>query len=311
MASHQTSTHEASGWPGAGIWLMSLRPFSFTASVMPMLLALVLVQGSDITWWVFIPYFVAGLLLHAGTNVLNDYYDYVNGVDTEDDIDPSHLLPRKMVTPRFMKISGHMYFLTGVIVGSLIGFERGGVFVALGITGAVLAYFYTGARISLKYVALGDVLVFFLLGPAMVAMGTWALRGDVLPGDILISLPMAFFVASILHANNLRDIQTDREAGVRTLAGVFGPVFARHFMTFLLMAPFVLLGGLIVADVLPLFTLFSLLTLVPAARLLQSVYEADAPSSLVDLTMRAAMVHMLFSVLFIAGLFVHGLTGAG
>ncbi|MFP4508786.1 MAG: prenyltransferase [Spirochaetaceae bacterium] len=299
------------GVPGPGLWFLSLRPFSFTASIMPMMLALVLSFDAGIQWWIFICYFFAGLLLHAGTNVLNDYYDFTNGIDGEGDIDPSHLLPRKLVSPRFMKISGHAYFVAGIAIGSLIGLERGGAFVALGVGGAILAYLYTGARVSLKYIALGDVLVFFLLGPAMVAMGAWALRGTVLLSDIWISLPMAFLVAAILHANNVRDIQSDRVAGVRTLAGLIGLTFSRHLMAVVLLMPFVLVGTLIVWGMLPIFSLISFLAIVPAARVLRTVYTGSEPSAFSDLTMRAAMIHLVFSMVFIASLLVSEFTGIG
>lgn len=299
------------GLPGPGLWFLSLRPFSFTASVMPMLLALVISLDADIQWWVFVCYLLAGLLLHAGTNVLNDFYDYTNGVDAEGDTDPSHLLPRNLVSPRFMQVSGHVYFLAGIAIGSLIGLERGGAFVAFGIGGAILAYLYTGARVSLKYVALGDVLVFFLLGPAMVAMGTWALRGEILWSDIWISMPMAFLVASILHANNVRDIHSDREAGVRTLAGLVGLTYSRHFMAVVMLMPFVLVGTLIVSGILPVPGLFSFLAILPAARVLRTVYTGNEPADFSDLTMRAAMIHVVFSLLFIASLLVSGLMGTG
>lgn len=299
------------GLPGPGLWFLSLRPFSFTASVMPMLLALVISLHADIQWWVFVCYVLAGLLLHAGTNVLNDYYDYTNGVDGEGDTDPSHLLPRNLVSPRFMQVSGHVYFLAGIAIGSLIGLERGGAFVAFGIGGAILAYLYTGARVSLKYVALGDVLVFFLLGPAMVAMGTWALRGEILWSDIWISIPMAFLVASILHANNIRDIHSDREAGVRTLAGLVGLTYSRHFMAVVMLMPFVLVGTLIVSGILPVLGLFTFLAILPAARVLHTVYTGNEPADFSDLTMRAAMIHVVFSMLFIASLLISGLMGTG
>ncbi len=299
------------GIPGARLWLMSLRPFSFTASIMPMLLALVLSLESGVIWWVYVCYFSSGLLLHAGTNVLNDYYDFENGVDLEGDIDPSHLLPQKLVSPRFMKVTGHLYFGVGILVGSLIGIERGGLFVTLGITGAVLAYFYTGARISLKYVALGDVLVFFLLGPAMVAMGVWALQGT--PGweEVLISGPMAFLVASILHSNNLRDIHSDREAGVQTLAGLFGLTYSRHFLSILLLVPFAYTGSLIVAGLLPFVSLVTLIALLPAIKVMRTVYATSEPHDLSDLTMRAAALHLIFSLLFVGTLLLWQTTGIG
>ena len=259
--------------------------------------------SSDLLWVTFPFYAVAGVLFHAGTNVLNDYYDFRHGVDGNDDRDPTHLLPRRLVTPRFMVISGHMYFALGLIVGSVIGIWRGPVYVATGVVAALLAYFYTGARFSFKYIALGDVIVFLLLGPAMVAMGTWALMGFVPAEAILFSVPVAFFVTAILHGNNLRDIESDRKDGIMTLAERLGPSISRHLLTALFGIPFLTVAALVSFDVLPLSSLITFVVAIPVVRLLRSVYRQSDPAELVTLPMLCANLHMLFSGVLILSLF--------
>ncbi len=295
--------------PGVKLWFLSLRPFAFTASVMPIALAAVasvFLHDGAFTEpaWITFPFFaIAGVLFHAGTNVLNDYYDFTHGVDGEDDRDPTHLLPQGLVSPRFMVISGHIYFALGIAMGSVIGIWRGPVYVVTGVFAAILAYFYTGARFSFKYVALGDIVVFLLLGPAMVAMGVWALLGSV-PGDaLLFSVPIAFFVTAILHGNNLRDIESDRREGVFTLAERLGPERSRHMLTSLFLLPLITTAVLVSVGILPALSLVSLLIAVPALQLLRAVYSNSDSSVLVTLPMRCAKLHMLFSGLLILSLF--------
>ncbi|NBF38824.1 MAG: hypothetical protein GVY14_00260, partial [Spirochaetes bacterium] len=119
---------EAATTPPLRRWFVSLRAYSFTASLVPVALALALAMGRSagdgIAWWTLPLFTLSALLFHAGTNVLNDYYDFVHGVDTEDDDDPTHAITQGVVTPRFMRISGHLYFLLGVAVGLPIGLLR-------------------------------------------------------------------------------------------------------------------------------------------------------------------------------------------
>ncbi|MFW6213481.1 MAG: prenyltransferase, partial [Spirochaetota bacterium] len=104
-----------------GRWFRSLRPYSFPASLMPTLLgiAVAIHTGADIDWWTLPLYALSALLFHAGTNVLNDYYDYLHGVDVPGDPDPTHVITQGLVKPRFMLVSGNLYFFLGVVFGSI------------------------------------------------------------------------------------------------------------------------------------------------------------------------------------------------
>ncbi|MFP4426068.1 MAG: prenyltransferase [Spirochaetaceae bacterium] len=279
-------------------WFLSLRPYSFTASLMPVAVAVALsLSGSDpILWWT-VPFFaLSALLFHAGTNVLNDYYDYRHGVDGPDDEDPTHAITQGTVSPRFMLISGHLYFLLGVLVGAPIALERGAWFLLSGIGGALGAYFYTNARFSFKYVALGDLLVFLLMGPALVVMGVWALTGGATPAAIYHAVPMALLVTAILHGNNLRNIENDSEAGIRTVATLLGEKRARLLFDLLLFLPFLLLPLLILTRIAPITLLLPLPALIPAIRLSRIVHRRE---DIMLLPKQTAQLHLLFTLLYV------------
>lgn len=299
-------------------WFLSLRPYSFTASLMPILLAAAVVyvmqqKGQVATpLWVAFPFFaVAGVLFHAGTNVLNDYYDYIHGIDSEGDTDPTHLLTRGLVTPRFMHTTGNVYFAAGILIGAAIGMWRGPVFVATGIGAAIVAYFYTGQRFSLKYLALGDIVVFLLLGPAMVAMGTWALTGTVTLYSVSVSLPVAFLVTAIMHGNNLRDIDSDKAEGILTFASLIGRGASEHVLLVLLLAPFAVTAVLVGLGTLHPVALVSFGALIPVVRVMRKVYTARESAALVLLPLSCAFVHLVFSALLVGALILEGLVFTG
>jgi 1,4-dihydroxy-2-naphthoate octaprenyltransferase len=302
-------------------WLISLRAYSFSASLVPALLAAALSVRAAATgtgaagaaaaaaWWTFPLFALSAVLFHAGTNVLNDYYDYLHGVDTEGDPDPTHAITQGVVSPRFMRLTGHLYFVLGIAVGLPIGLIRGWTFVAAGLLGAAGAYFYTNARFSFKYVALGDLLVFLLMGPALVVMGEWALVGRLSGAAALAAMPVALLVTAILHGNNLRNLESDRVAGIATLAGLLGTGASRVLFAALTLLPFALLGLLAATRTVPLLALAALLVLPSAVTLSLRVVRVADPASLVTLPVACARVHMLFGVLYIAGILASEVIG--
>ncbi len=292
-----------------GRWFVSLRPYSFTASLMPVAMAAALSVGTEGSWWTLPLFALAAVLFHAGTNVLNDYFDFRHGVDGPDDPDPTHAITQGIVTPRFMLLTGHIYFFLGVALGVPIAALRGAAYLLAGLAGALGAYFYTNARFSFKYVALGDPLVFLLMGPALVLMGVWGISGSAGTGEALHAVPMALLVTAILHGNNLRNRRSDADAGIRTLATLLGERKSRYLFELLLFFPVILLP--LYAFALPLtpWVLLALPALFPAYRLAKEVRSAGSPEILVHLPMRVAQLHTLFSLLYVAGILVSRITG--
>jgi 1,4-dihydroxy-2-naphthoate octaprenyltransferase len=266
-------------------------------------------RSAEVLWWTVPVYLGAALLFHAGTNVLNDYYDYRSGVDGPDDPDPTHAISRGVVTPRYMLVSGHIYFVLGVLLGTLIATVRGPVFWAIGFTGALGAYVYTGARFSLKYRGLGDLSVFVLMGPALVFTGTWAFTGKTLPETLAVSLPVALLVTLILHGNNLRDIDTDTAGGVQTVARFLGFNSSVIGFLVLLLSAYISVVLLIVLGTVPPLTGLVALTIPVAVRLIGQVRRAKTGSDLMDLPVRSAQLHLLFGAVYAAA-FVHAPTGS-
>jgi 1,4-dihydroxy-2-naphthoate octaprenyltransferase len=106
----------------------------------------------------------------------------------------------------------------GLILVALCGWP----ILALGLVSVLAGYFYTASPLSLAYIALGEATVFIFMGPVIV-MGAYYVQREVFTlTSFLMSLPVACLVASILHANNIRDLSSDKERGKSTLATVIG-----------------------------------------------------------------------------------------
>lgn len=287
------------------IWWRAARPFSFTATIIPVVL------GAAIAPTTLPPATRLGLLLltlagtlgvHAGANLINDYFDHRNGLDTSESLGIGGAIQLGLLTDRQVFAGGVAAFSLGIIVGLVLVVLRGPTILLLGLLGVPLAYFYTGAPFRLAYYGLGEILVGIFMGPVMILGSYYVQTGAFALAPALLSLPVAFLVAAIMHINNLRDIETDRARGKWTLANLIGPVGATWEYYFLVLGAYVVVSCLALAQIIPLLTLLSLLTLPLAISLIRRVAASQEPRALNTVLRQTAMLHLRFGMLLILGL---------
>jgi 1,4-dihydroxy-2-naphthoate octaprenyltransferase len=283
------------------IWAQAVRAFSFTASIIPVALgaALAASSGQPIAW-PLLPLVVAcALLYHAGTNLVSDYFDHCRGVDRDYTFGSSRVIVEGLLAPADVLRAGLLAFAVGIGLGLVLVAVRGAPMLALGAAGLVGGFFYCGAPIGYKYRALGDPLVFLLMGPLMVIGSYYALTGTYSSTVLWASLPIGFLVTAILHANNLRDIVHDSDAGVITIAGVMGHKLAKLQYYGLLAAAYLSVGVMVARGTLPAWALAVFLSLPPAIQNLRTIAasRADAPQEVALIDVKTAQHHFLFGLL--------------
>ncbi len=292
------------------LWLQAVRAFSFTASMVPIIIGamLALAFPGSVRWDLFPAVVVCSLLIHAGTNLISDYYDYMKGVDKEGAFGGSGVLVGKLIQPKQLFIGGIISFSLCFLLGLFFVQVRGIEMLYLGLTGIIGGYLYCGG-IGYKYLALGDILVFWLMGPLMVLGSYFVLTGTYNTAILLTSLPVGFLVTAILHANNLRDIKHDRAAGVRTLATVMGLGGSKVEYYVLIAAAYGCVIGMVLTQYLSPWTLLVLLSLPPALKNIKTISQADettqAELALIDV--HTAQHHFLFGILLAIGLLLSAL----
>ena len=284
-------------------WFLASRPFSFTASVVPVAVG-TLLAGYDghFTWWLALLALLGSVLIHAGTNFVNDYYDHVKGADTADSLGPAGFIQRGVLRPRDILIAGVVSFAAGSAIGLVLVAATSLELLWLGVASILAGFLYTGAPIHLAYLALGELTVFVFMGPVMV-MGAYFVQAETWPWEVFVaSLPIAFLVTAILHANNIRDIDSDREVGKRTLATLIGRERANWEMYALLAAAFVSLVVAVLLEALPWPALLALVT-IPAAIAIGRICAAGGPPRKLNMAIfRSAQLHMRFGATLAAGI---------
>jgi len=296
-----TSSSHASAMPGrAQLWVRAVRPFSFTASVIPVVVGAIAgwAVGGEVLWPLLAPVVIASVAIHAGTNLFNDTHDFRRGVDREGTLGGSGLLVEGQLTPEQTNRAALLCFGLAAALGILFVAVRGWPVAAVGLIGLLGGYTYTGRPFRYKYLALGDPLVFLLMGPLMVVGSDIVLTGAFHYSTLWISLPIGFLVMSILHGNNLRDLQDDRESGFRTIAMLLGPRAARAWYLLMVLAAFAVCAALIATEILPLWSALVLLALPAALKNgLRVIRQSSSDDLLSDIDVCSAQVHAMFGVL--------------
>src|SRR4051812_46890535 len=244
------------------IWYRATRPFSFTASVIPILVggacALLVGGASPVA---FLLCLAGGMALQAGTNLVNDYYDHQLGADHSGSLGPSRVIQEGWLSPRAVLVGGIAFFVAGGAAGFALVSMAGWPILLLGLIGVPLAYGYTAPPLKLAYRGLGELNVFVLMGPLMVAGGFLVHRVAGLTVALTASLPIGCLVAAILHANNLRDLDDDRALGKQTLATIVGPRWAKLELAALIGGAYAVLAAAVYWRILPRTSPVALATL--------------------------------------------------
>jgi 1,4-dihydroxy-2-naphthoate octaprenyltransferase len=289
-------------------WIFLTRPWSYPASAIPALLAISYIflnqdNFNNINWINGLMALLGAVMFQGSSNAINDYFDYKNKVDTKESHGINRLLTDEVVRPREVLIFGITLLTAGALLGIYLMFNSGWGVLWIGAAGVVSAFFYY----KLKYIALGDLLIFIIYGP-LIGLGTaYVMTGETLWVVSLITVPVAFLIVNILHANNTRDIVGDSKAGIKTMAILLGESGAKVQYVSLAIAAYLSVLIFIITGLLSPVSFIVLLTLPLAFRNIRQVWGAnivEKPDSINDLDAKSAMLVMAFGILLSAADFM-------
>ena len=213
---------------GARAWMLAARPKTLSAAAAPVFVG----TGLAAAHGTYLPApaaaaLVGALLIQIGTNLANDYYDFVRGGDTEDRVGPTRVTQAGIIPPKQVWWGMVLTLLAALLVGIYLVSVGGWPIVWIGLASLGCAVAYTGGPYPLAYHGLGDPFVFVFFGLVAVG-GTYWVQAPTLPGDVLLAgVGVGALNTAILVANNLRDLETDAVAGKRTLAVRLGLLGSR------------------------------------------------------------------------------------
>ncbi len=203
-------------------WWRATRPWSLTTAIIPVLLGTALAYHDGMfALGKLMAALLAGCCMLLGTNLINTYADFRSGVDTIESAVNCPELVTGQLAPEAMKKVALGFFAAALIPGAYLVATTGWVVLLLGILGIVGGYSYT-AGFAFKYRGVGSIVVFLLMGLFMVCGSYYIQTGRVTLPPVLASLGIGCIVSAIMHANDFRDMQHDRAAGIVTPAVKLG-----------------------------------------------------------------------------------------
>lgn len=281
-------------------WVMAMRPRTLTAGVMPVLVGCaVAYRAGSFNAPVAIATLAAAVLIQIGTNLANDYYDFVGGADTEARLGPVRVTQAGLIAPAAVRNAAFAALGLAGVAGCYLVAIGGWPILVIGIVSLVAALAYTAGPYPLAHLGLGDAFVFAFFGVIAVNGTVFLQCGRLSPLALASSIPVACLATAILVVNNLRDADTDRIAGKRTLAVRLGPGFARaEYVTliavaFLAVPAMAAMGG---------YALLMPLCAIPLAFGETRALLSRSGAALNESLSGTAKLHMVYGLLLVAAL---------
>lgn len=286
-------------------WILTTRPWSFPASAMPVLATFAYMTwvcslyGMSIDWVSGVLAIVGIVFFHASGNMLSDVRDYKKGVDKG--LSHMPLVNGSFTTKEYMRLS-----LTLFVLGCAIGFY---IMSRCGwplLYAAVYGAFFTLTYATFKYFALGDVVIFLSYAVIPILGTTYATISEYYYPALVLALPIGLITVAILHVNNTRDIESDRTAGIRTLAMLLGLKASVQLYAFEVLFPFVAVVATIMCGWLPWYSVIVLLALPKAWKCARVVLDSPKKGmeTLVMHDAATSQLQLMFSLLLAVSLFV-------
>jgi 1,4-dihydroxy-2-naphthoate octaprenyltransferase len=198
---------------------MAARPRTLPAAVAPVLVGTSLaIRYGTFHPLAFAAALLGAMLIQVGTNLSNDYSDARRGADTDERIGPVRVTAGGLVPPRQVLVATYLTFGAAVLCGVYLIAVAGWALLAVGGASILAGVLYTGGPRPYGYEGLGEIFVFLFFGIVAVA-GSYFVQRRGLPWEAFaLAVPVGLLISGILVVNNVRDIDTDRRTGKRTLA---------------------------------------------------------------------------------------------
>ena len=248
------------------LWFVAARPRTLPAAVAPVVVGSALAVSEGVFRpLAFLAALVASVFIQVGTNLSNDYSDARRGADSDDRLGPVRVTAGGLLPPRRVLVGTYVAFAIAVATGlyliALVGLEL----LVVGVASILAGVLYTGGPRPYGYEGLGELFVFLFFGVVAVTGSYYVQTEGLRPEAFALSVPVGLLATAILVVNNLRDVDTDRRAGKRTLAVRIGRARTRRLFVAIVvialvmplsiwpaLSPWVLLAALAAPLALPL-----------------------------------------------------------
>jgi 1,4-dihydroxy-2-naphthoate polyprenyltransferase len=289
------------------IWVMAARVRTLPAAVAPVLVGTSLALGAGhFEALTFLAALLGAVFIQVGTNLSNDYSDARRGADTEDRLGPVRVTAGGLVPPGQVLLATYVTFGLAVACGIYLVAVAGPELLAVGAASILAGVLYTGGPRPYGYEGLGELFVFLFFGIVAVAGSYFVQVRELTWQAFVCAIPVGLLASAILVVNNVRDLETDRRAGKRTLAVRLGRTRTRRMYAAMLALAFATAPLCWVLGSMTAWLLLPWLAIPLAGRLARVVGTRTDGPALNGALAGTGALQLLFCLLFSAGILASG-----
>lgn len=298
-------SHEFQADKGWRVWWKLTRPHTLTASFAPVFLGtMIALYEANIDWLLFTAMLLACLLIQAATNMFNEYYDFVRGLDSEESVGIGGAIVRNGVKPKTVMQLALLLYVIAAILGIYICYESSWLLLIVGAISMAVGYFYTGGPYPISSTPLGELFSGLFMGMLIVLIAVYIQVGSVPLFAVLLSVPSALLVAAIMLSNNIRDLEEDTTGGRKTMAILVGRKTAITILASYFVLSYLWIIGLVVLQIITPWSLLVLLSLKKPIHAIKLFKQTDNPVQVAPAMKDTALTNTIFVFLLGLGLLI-------
>jgi 1,4-dihydroxy-2-naphthoate octaprenyltransferase len=284
------------------VWLLAARPKTLPAGIVPVIVAGAIAYGDGgFHLWSFLAALFGSIMIQVGANYSNDLFDYVKRTDTSDRIGPLRVTQAGLATPKQTALAAIIVFTLAAAAGLFLVYRGGWPIVIIGLASIACGILYTAGPVALGYIGVADLFVLIFFGPVALA-GTYYVQTLHMSWLVILAgVPFGMISTAILTVNNLRDVESDKKGGKKTLAARFGRTFARFEYLLMLIGAAAVAAVIVVLGAKRAFLLLAIAYLLPAVPVIKDVFKTTDGEKLNDALAATGRLLVIFGLLFSAG----------
>lgn len=291
---------------GFQVWWRLLRPHTLTASFIPVFFGTMaaLYFHGEFNALLFLAMLLASMLIQIATNMFNEYYDYVRGLDTEESVGIGGTIVRDGIAPKTVLNLAFTFFGIAILLGVYICLETTWWIAVIGLIGMLFGYLYTGGPLPIAYTPFGELFAGFLMGTVIICISYYIQVLDLTSDIIWLTIPIAIFIATILLSNNIRDLDGDKKNGRKTIAILLGRKNAIYFLALLFIIAYGFTAAFIILKMLPLESIIAFFSIKLAYDVIQKFKGKTEPIEMLPAMIATGKTNTAYGLLLGVSLLV-------
>lgn len=297
---NSTTTYSSKKWL---VWWRLLRPHTLTASFIPVAIGTAMALSvHTIDIFIFLSMLVASTLIQSATNIFNEYYDFIDGLDHPGSVGIAGTIVRDEVSPKRILVIAYTFSGLAILLGIYICLYSSWWVFAVGLICILVGYLYSGGPYPISATPFGELVAGTFMGLFIILISFFIQTNTLTLGSFLISGPTSILIGTILMANNIRDLEDDQTHGRKTLAILLGHKKAVSFLTGMFALAYLWLLTLVFYDFMSYWAVLVFVSLPKAFQAIKGFQDKMTADKLMPAMKATAQTNTLFGLLLVIAL---------